>query len=225
MVDNMDSIKKNLELRKTQIKNIDQDVYMYSMGKTACIGAIRHVMSQHPRSKTSPYGATIMSRYNMLPGSCTPRATRQYSKGRTIEINNLITSSFSTVLPLHLYPRTQIYLLADMIQLDGGSRTCAINCISYCLLKLKLPHIGIPLAVAYGLNSSKELVLDLNYQEDSKGFADCPVVFNMPSGKLINLQMEGEMTCEQFIRGFNAAYLAIEKLYNKNFKEVESNND
>lgn len=204
---------KNLEHRQIKIEKIDAGVYLYSMGKTTCIGTIKHVISQHPRSKTSPCAATLISRYIMVPGSCTPRATRQYSKGRTIEINNLIKSSFSCVLPLHLYPSTQIYLLADLVSVDGGSRTCAINCLSYCLSKTKLPYVGKPIAVAFGLNAADELVVDLNYEEDSTGHADCPVVFNMPTKKLLNLQMEGKMTREQFLKGFDAALEAAKKIY------------
>ena len=205
--------KKKLDCRKIEFYEITRGVYSYSMGNTSCIGAIKHVISEHPRSKTSVYNATLWARYIMLPGSCTPRAIRQYSKRRTIEINNLIARSFAAVLPLHLYPNTQIYLLADMVALDGGSRCAAINCLSYALKNSKLPYVGLPIAIAFGLDAQNELVMDLNYVQDSTGLADCPVVFNMPTGKIINMQMQGTMTRDQFIRGLDESLKVARQIY------------
>ena len=96
-------------------------------------------------------------------------------------------------------------MMADLVAVDGGSRCVAINALSCCLARLKIPIVGHPVAIAYGINAEGQLICDLDYKQDSEGLADCPIVFNMPTAAVIGLQMQGQMTKDQFMNGMRMA--------------------
>ncbi|WP_287128970.1 ribonuclease PH [Candidatus Cyanaurora vandensis] len=146
----------------------------------------------------------LTAEYAMLPGA-TPggRARRERTSvsGRTQEIQRLIGRSLRMALDLsRLGPRT-LTVDADVLQADGGTRTCAITG-GYLALRDAVDHLlaqGLltedPLtttiaAVSVGIVDGVPL-LDLCYQEDSRAEVDMNVVVN-GRGELIELQATAE---------------------------------
>jgi len=149
----------------------------------------------------------VTAEYGMLPASCTERITREASKGklsgRTQEIQRLIGRSLRSIVDLKKLGERTIWLDADVIQGDGGTRTASITgcyiALEHAIRKLiengKLassPILDSVAAVSVGVVNGKP-VLDLCYVEDSKAEVDMNVVMT-GSGKLVEVQgtAEGE---------------------------------
>ena len=73
----------------------------------------------------------LTAEYSMLPGSTSSRTKREVTSGkqsgRTIEIQRLIGRSLRTALNFKAIGENTIKVDCDVLQADGGTRTCAIT--------------------------------------------------------------------------------------------------
>jgi ribonuclease PH len=143
----------------------------------------------------------------MLPGSTQSRTDRESARGRiggrTHEIQRLIGRSLRAVTDLNTFGERTIYIDCDVIQADGGTRTASITGGFVALVDLfrKLQKRGlvdrIPVrdyvsAVSVGVVND-QLLLDLNYEEDSQAEVDMNVIMT-GGGLFIEIQGTAEKT-------------------------------
>ncbi len=147
----------------------------------------------------------ITAEYSMLPRATNNRVQREASKGkimgRTMEIQRLIGRALRAAVDLEKLGERQILVDCDVIQADGGTRTASITgaylAVELAIEKLidegKLTDIPIKSKVA-AISVGKvggQVLLDLEYEEDSKAEVDMNVVMN-DKGEFIELQGTGE---------------------------------
>lgn len=147
----------------------------------------------------------ITAEYGMVPASCSERIVREAAKGklsgRTQEIQRLIGRSIRSVVDLKSLGERTIWLDADVLQGDGGTRTASITgcyvALEHAIRKLtaegKLASSPVQdsvAAVSVGVVDGKPM-LDLCYAEDSKAEVDMNVVMT-GSGKLVEVQGTAE---------------------------------
>jgi ribonuclease PH len=125
-------------------------------------------------------------------------------KGRTQEIQRLIGRSLRTVVDMGgMGAEATINVDCDVIQADGGTRCAAITgawLAVYDALSVwkeagridSIPLIGQVAATSVGLVDG-ELLLDLQYSEDSVAEVDMNVVMDA-QGRFIEIQGTGEQT-------------------------------
>lgn len=148
----------------------------------------------------------ITSEYAMIPRSTLTRTARESSRGRvggrTHEIQRLIGRSLRAVTDLARLGERSIFVDCDVIQADGGTRTASITgaFVAVGLAMVKLVEAGTltaaPIrdfvaATSVGVVDG-EVLLDLNYEEDSRAQVDMNLV--MTGGKKI-VEIQG--TAEQ----------------------------
>ncbi len=150
-------------------------------------------------------GGWLTAEYAMLPRATHGRSERESRRGqiggRTQEISRLIGRSLRAAVDLNgLGPRT-IILDCDVLQADGGTRTASITgaFVALCLALEDLRRQGelavLPLrdqvaAVSVGALGI-QLLLDLDYEEDSQAAVDANFV-GTGKGELIEVQLTGE---------------------------------
>lgn len=147
----------------------------------------------------------ITSEYGMLPRSTEVRkprdATRGRVDGRTMEIQRLIGRALRSVVDLSELGENTIYIDCDVIQADGGTRTASItgafvafvDAINVMLSQGKIKKMPIQsyvAAVSVGIKDG-EILLDLNYAEDSTCQVDMNIVMTQ-NGDLVEIQGTGE---------------------------------
>jgi ribonuclease PH len=145
----------------------------------------------------------ITAEYALLPRSTHTRTRRERGSisGRTQEIQRLIGRSLRAAVDLTLLGDYTITIDCDVLQADGGTRTAAITggyvALVQALLALRaageLPDDPLRHAVAavsVGI-VAQEVLLDLEYSEDSQADIDCNVV-QTASGTLIEVQSTAE---------------------------------
>ena len=185
------------------IKHPDGSV-LIECGDTRVICAAKLEEKVPPFLKGSGQG-WITSEYSLLPSSTETRTQREASRGkisgRTSEIQRLIGRSLRAVVDMQALGERTIWIDCDVIQADGGTRTASItgSFVALYLALQKLKDKGvidtIPLkdyvaAISVGMLDG-EVLLDLEYVEDSRAEVDMNVVMT-GSGDFVEIQGTGE---------------------------------
>ena len=147
----------------------------------------------------------ITSEYSMIPRATLTRTPRDSSKGRiggrTHEIQRLIGRSLRAVTDLVRLGERSIFIDCDVIQADGGTRTASITG-AFVALGLALERLveagtlsAAPLrdfvaGTSIGIVDG-EILLDLNYEEDSRAHVDMNLVMT-GSKKIVEIQGTAE---------------------------------
>jgi ribonuclease PH len=147
----------------------------------------------------------ITAEYGMLPGCSQERIARESSRGkvggRTHEIQRLIGRSLRAIADLKRFGEKTVWVDCDVIQADGGTRTASITGAYVALADAarrwvkngvvpQTPMRDSVAAVSIGIVDGKVL-LDLNYEEDSRAEVDMNIVMT-GSGKFIEVQGTAE---------------------------------
>lgn len=147
----------------------------------------------------------LTAEYAMLPRATGERNQREASKGklsgRTMEIQRLIGRALRSAVDLEKLGERTLTLDCDVIQADGGTRTASITgafvALGIAIAKLlregileESPILSSVAAVSVG-KCEGEILLDLNYEEDSSAEVDMNVIQN-DLGAYIEVQGTGE---------------------------------
>lgn len=147
----------------------------------------------------------VTAEYNMLPGSTTPRKARERAgkvDGRTTEIQRLIGRSLRSVVDLPALGPRMITVDCDVLQADGGTRTLSITGGFIALVDAVRSIPGFTqedvnrifrssvAAVSLGFVDG-ELLLDLDYSEDSRAEVDSNLVMT-GAGEFVEIQGTAE---------------------------------
>src|SRR3989440_10166371 len=170
--------------------------------RVICTASVEETVPQFLRNSGKGW---ISGEYSMLPRSTLTRTPRESSRGRvsgrTHEIQRLIGRSLRGVTDLERLGERTITLDCDVIQADGGTRTASITG-AFVALGLALERLveagtlsAAPIrdfvgAVSIGVVDGAVL-LDLNYEEDSR--AEVDLNFVMTGGrKIVEIQATAE---------------------------------
>lgn len=148
----------------------------------------------------------ITAEYAMLPRATDQRNIRESSKGkvsgRTMEIQRLIGRAIRSVVDLDAFGERTIWIDCDVIQADGGTRTASITGAFVATVLAfgraieagttkKMPVKDFLAATSVGMLDDGEIVLDLDYHEDSAAQVDMNVVMT-GNGEFVEIQGTGE---------------------------------
>lgn len=199
-----------------EIRNVEinADVNLYAEGSVLiAVGNTKVICTATVDEKVPPFmkgqgKGWVTAEYSMLPRATQVRNQRESARGklsgRTMEIQRLIGRALRSVVDLEALGERTITLDCDVIQADGGTRTTSItgSFVALALAVHKLRKAGLlPNANRYPLQDylaslsvgvvGGEVLLDLNYEEDSKAIVDMNVVMT-GAGKLVEVQGTGE---------------------------------
>ena len=190
-----------LRLVEIELDYLEQPMgsVLYSQGKTKvlCTASLDEGV---PRWLRDSGRGWLTAEYSMLPASTGERMQREASagkqKGRTVEIQRLIGRALRSVLDFEALGERTLWLDCDVLQADGGTR-CASISGAYVAAARALGKAGLSrvlpdsvAAVSLGIVGG-ELLLDLDYVEDSSAEVDLNVV--MTGGeRLVEVQATAE---------------------------------
>jgi len=166
--------------------------------KVICTASVEEVVPPFLRGTGSGW---VTAEYGMLPRSCKSRIPRGKNSGRIYEIQRLIGRSLRAVTQIKSIGERTIWIDCDVIQADGGTRTASVtgSFVALCLALDSLDEEGVieglPIkdcvaATSVGILKG-EMILDLNYAEDSQAEVDMNIVMTA-SGEFIEIQGTAE---------------------------------
>jgi ribonuclease PH len=145
----------------------------------------------------------ITAQYGMLPKSSNSRINRERDglSGRNHEIQRLIGRSLRQAFDLNALGERTIIVDCDVIQADGGTRTASVTAGVVSVYELfrqmvamkeikKIPLLRWVAAISGGIVDN-EILLDLNFEQDSNADVDVNMVID-ESGDLIEVQGTAE---------------------------------
>ena len=157
----------------------------------------------------------LTAEYSMLPRATHTRSDREAARGkqggRTVEIQRLIGRCLRNCIDLALLGDYTVVVDCDVIQADGGTRTTAINGAVVALV-LGMRHLQYQkilkvdpikhLITAFSLGVvQKNVLLDLDFLEDSSADVDCNICLDEHGG-IVEIQgsAEGEAMSPDSLR-------------------------
>ncbi len=193
--------------------------------KVICAASITETVPPFLKGKGQGW---ITAEYSMLPRATHTRNIRESVQGkiggRTHEIQRMIGRAMRTAVDLTKLGERTLWVDCDVIQADGGTRTASITgafvAVADALISLyergvltTVPIKDFVAAVSVGIVGN-EILLDLNFQEDSSAQVDMNVVAT-GSGRLAEVHAMGEehtYAKEQHDKLLEMALAGIERL-------------
>jgi ribonuclease PH len=148
-------------------------------------------------------GGWLTAEYSLLPASTSTRFKRERSgvSGRTAEIQRIIGRSLRMSVDMQAFSGYTMTVDCDVLDADGGTRTTSVNggMLAVAIACKRMQERGIveksPLkswigAVSGGIIDG-EIVIDLDYEHDSRAESDFNFVF-AENGRIIEIQGTAE---------------------------------
>ena len=199
-----------IKLEVGVLGNADGSAYI-EQGRTKILAAVYGPRELHPKHLSLPDRSLLRCRYHMAPFSVETRKDPRPSR-REIELSKVSREALEPALFLERFPRTGIDVFIEVLQADGGTRCAGISAASVALADAGLPMKDLVAACSVG-KVDGYIVLDLMDVEDKSGQADMPVAF-MPSHNAITLlQLNGQLTFEEFKKALELALNGCRRIY------------
>lgn len=214
------------ELRKIRIlpnaiRNAAGSAFI-EWGNNKIFAAVYGPREALPKHTADPDRAIIKCRYSMSPFSSLEEHGRVGMNRRAIEISKVTAEVFENIVLLDEFPGNEISIFVEVLQSDGGTRAAGITCAAVALASSGIPIRDIPYAVSAG-RVGDTVIVDLNKLEDNYSDADMPVAVNPRKGEITLLQMDGELTKEQFNEAIGLVHKAgaeISKMQKAVLREI-----
>ena len=183
----------------------------------------------------------LTAEYSMLPGSTSSRSKRDVTlgkqSGRTMEIQRLIGRSLRTALNFKAIGEKTIKVDCDVLQADGGTRTCAITggfvALYLCMREKYKNNFNFEFffhhkvaSISTGIINDK-IFVDLDYEEDSNCDVDMNLVMS-DDNKIIEIQSSSEkelhnikqlnLMYENGLDAINQLFMIQKKIIEKKFE-------
>jgi exosome complex component RRP41 len=199
-----------IKLEVGVLNNADGSAYI-EQGKNKILAAVYGPREAHPRHLALPDKALLRCRYHMAPFSVEERKSPAPSR-REVELSKVVREALEPAIFLEKFPRTSIDIFIEVLQADGGTRCAGTTAASLALADAGIPMRDLVVACASGKAGGK-MVLDLNDIEDKEGDADVPVAY-MPSFDAVSLlQMDGQLTIDEFQQAITLAIEGCKQIY------------
>jgi ribonuclease PH len=216
---------RNIVISKNYISHPEGSVLVeFGNTKVICNATIENNVPRFLKGKNMGW---VTAEYGMLPRSTNERMRREAKNkqsGRTMEIQRLIGRSLRSSVNLDKLGEKSITIDCDVIQADGGTRTASITggFVALCLALRSQENVNFSSADAIksftgSVSLGKvngEIVLDLDYDEDSNAETDMNFIMN-DGGNFIEIQgtaEEGSFSHDELNKMIALASKGIKKI-------------
>ncbi len=155
--------------------------------------------------------AVVKARYNMAAFSVDERK-RPGPDRRSMEISKVISEALSSAVMVNQFPRAEIDVYIEVLQADAGTRIAGLTASSVALAAAGIPMKDMVVGCTAG-KVEGQVVLDLSKEEDNFGQADLPMAVLPKSGNVVLLQMDGDLSVDEFEKATSMILEATKKIH------------
>ncbi|WP_298279157.1 exosome complex exonuclease Rrp41 [Ferroplasma sp.] len=155
-----------------------------------------YVREAYPKHAQNIDRAIVKARYNMSGYSVEERK-RPGPDRRTMEISKVVSEALSSAIVLEKLPRAEVDVFIQVLEADAGTRIASLTASSVAVADAGVPMRDLVVGCTAGKADGK-IVLDLSKDEDNFGQADIPMAILPRTGKVVLLQLDGDVTEEEF---------------------------
>ncbi len=217
-----------IAIEKSFLKNAHGSA-LISWGGTRVICTAMYTVGVPPFLEGSGKG-WLTAEYAMLPASTPSRKPRESKRpdGRSTEIGRLIGRCLRSVVDLKSLSGYTVCVDCDVLDADGGTRTACITGAYVALCECFGRMTGESLitqnpikdgitAVSCGIVDN-DILLDLDYSEDSKAAADINIIM-AHNGGIVEIQGTGER--RPFLQAELTKILKLADKANKTIQKIQ----
>ncbi|MFO7793116.1 MAG: exosome complex exonuclease Rrp41 [Candidatus Saliniplasma sp.] len=201
---------RDIKIEAGILKRADGSAYI-EWGKNKILAAVYGPREMHPRHAQEPSQAVVRARYNMAAFSV-PDRKRPGPDRRSVEISKVISEALEEVVFVEMFPRAVIDIFIEVLEASAGTRCAGLTVASVALADAGIPMSDMISACAAG-KIDGHVVLDLGKNEDNFGEADVPIGLVPNTDKLTLLQMDGNLTKEEYEEAMELAINACNEIY------------
>ncbi|MEF8873899.1 MAG: exosome complex exonuclease Rrp41 [Candidatus Thermoplasmatota archaeon] len=201
---------RDIDIEAGVLKRADGSAYI-EWGKNKIMAAVYGPREMHPRHAQETTKAVVRARYNMAAFSV-PDRKRPGPDRRSIEISKLVSEALEKVVFTEKYPRSVIDVFIEVLQASAGTRCGGLTAASVALADAGIPMSDLVASCASG-KIEGEVVLDLGKNEDNYGQADVPVGYIPRSDEICLLQMDGNLTEEEYEKAMDMSIEACKEIH------------
>jgi len=144
---------------------------------------------------------------------------------REVEISKVLSEAFRNVVFTEKFPRAAIDVFVSVVQADASTRITGLNAASVALADAGIPMrslvTGMTFGKVYDGKGRGHVVVDVFKPEDQWGMADVAYARSYSTGEVVLLQMDGNMTKEEFLKGKEMADKAIDAVYKEQVRALK----
>ncbi|MDP3066425.1 MAG: exosome complex exonuclease Rrp41 [Methanobacteriaceae archaeon] len=208
-----------LKIEAGVLERADGSAYL-EFGDNKVLAAVYGPREFHIRRFLKPNMAVLRCRYNMAPFSVEDRK-RPGPDRRSLEISKLTSEALSPAVFLEKFPRSSIDVFIEVLQAEGGTRCAGITAASVALADAGIPMRDMVVACAAG-KANGQVIMDLSEWEDKEGEADVPVAIMPRTGEITLLQMDGQLTKDEFEQALDLAKEGCMKISEEQKKAIKN---
>ncbi len=164
----------------------------------------------YPKHNQDINKAIVKARYNMAAFSVDERK-RPGPDRRSIEISKVLSEALESAIMVEQFPRAQIDVFIEVLQADAGTRIAGLTAAAVAIADAGIPMRDFVTGCTAGKVNDK-VVLDLSKEEDNFGQADLPIAILPKSKKIVLLQMDGDLSLEEFDTATSMIINAISRI-------------
>jgi exosome complex component RRP41 len=179
-------------------------------GGNKILAAVYGPREAYPKHNQDINKAIVKARYNMEAYSVDERK-RPGPDRRSMEISKVLSEALETAIMVEQFPRAQIDVFIEVMQADAGTRIAGLTAASVALAAAGIPMRDFVAGCTAG-KVDGQIVLDLCKEEDNFGQADLPIAIMPRSGRIVLLQMDGDLTVEEVEKATGMIMGAIKKI-------------
>ncbi|KAI9105621.1 ribosomal protein S5 domain 2-type protein [Phlyctochytrium arcticum] len=200
--------RRSTELRRLLsrtgvLTQADGSAYI-EQGNTKCLAAVYGPREASKRGAVLHDRAIINVEYNIAAFSSGERKANSRRDRRLLEVASTIKRIFEAVIVTTSFPRSEIDIYLQILQIDGGAMHAAINAATLALIDAGIPMLDYVCACSAGW-ANNEPLLDLNYLEESADVPTLTVALLPKSGKVTMLGLESRLQIDKFELVMNLA--------------------
>ena len=192
-------------------------------GLNVAVAAIYGPMEAHPRKIQKQDRAVIDVRYNMAPFSTSDRIRPGFNR-RSREISKVTAEALESVVLLERFPRSKIRVEIEILSAEAGTRCVGITAASVALADAGIPMRDMVVGIASG-KIEDTVVFDLDKAEDNYGQADLPMGILPNTGEMAFLQMDGDLSIEEFNLATEYNYKAAAEIHEEMVRALKARFD
>jgi exosome complex component RRP41 len=109
----------------------------------------------------------------------------------------VVSEALSSAIVLEKLPRAEVDVFIQVLEADAGTRIASLTASSVAVADAGVPMRDLVVGCTAGKADGK-IVLDLSKDEDNFGQADIPMAILPRTGKVVLLQLDGDVTEKEF---------------------------
>ncbi|WGI16905.1 exosome complex exonuclease Rrp41 [Methanonatronarchaeum sp. AMET-Sl] len=212
------------ELRPVHIESgvlnrADGSCYI-ELGDNKIMAAVYGPREVHPRHLAEPDRAIVRYKYNMASFSVSERK-RPGPGRRDKEISKVSAEALESAIFLEKYPNSVIDVFVEIIESAAGTRATSLTAASVACADAGIPMKDLIASCASG-KVDDTIVLDVNEVEDNYGQADLPIAIMPKNEEITLLQMDGNLTRNEFEKAIKLAKKGCHQLYEEQKKALKT---